>query len=136
MKGLFVAFAAVILASSCSKEKLQEIQQDLAISIMTSGDWVITKFTEGETNTTASFAGWQCHFNENKTCEATKGTNKVQGTWDASTSSKTITGMFPAGAEPLTKINGTWNIVRTTPAFGEFTQAKNGIIYTMELTKK
>lgn len=132
---LFVTVVAFSL-QSCSKEQIQQKEQDIAVSIMTSGSWIITKFSEGPNDITASFSAWECRFYTDKTCEAINGSTKVAGTWNASTSSKTITGQFPAGSDPLPKINGTWSIVRTTAAFGEFTQTKNGIDYSMELTKK
>lgn len=133
---LAIVALVVIANSSCSKEELQEVREDLAVSIMTNGDWIITKFSERDYDITSLFTGWQCHFNTDKTCKATKGSEEVLGTWNASASSKTITGLFPANSEPLSKINGTWRIVRTTASYGEFTQVKNGITYKMELTKK
>ena len=130
-----VAALVVTFFSACSKEQVQQKVEDMALSIMTEGDWIITQFSEGPTGITSSFKGWQCHFNRDKTCVAVNGTNRVAGTWDVSTPNQTITGLFPAGSNPLDKINGTWKIVRTNSSFGEFIQIKNGIEYKMELTK-
>lgn len=139
MKNQFIlifAFCSSLILSGCSKEQIQEKTEDLAITIMTNGSWLVTKFTENNSDITNAFVGWECKFNKDKTCIASKGSESIGGTWDASVASKTISGNFPEGAEPLSKVNGTWTIVRTISTFGEFSQIKNGVTYKMELTKK
>lgn len=141
MKKLFVAIgmAALTLTTivSCSKAKIEEKVEDLAIKIMTDGTWIVTKFTEGQSDITSDFAGWECQYFSNLTSEARKSTQKVAGTWNASTATQTITGQFPAGSPvPLEKTNGTWKIVKANYTFAEFSQTKSGIDYKMELTKK
>lgn len=141
MKKNFYIIAAIALltvgtVTSCSKEQVQQKVEDLATKIMTDGTWIVTKFVQGGTDITTDFSGWECQFYSNSTCEGRKGTTKIAGTWSASTSSQTITGMFPVGSTPIDKVNGTWKIVRSNYTFGEFSQTKNGMAYTMELTKK
>jgi hypothetical protein len=134
-----IAIAALTITTvvSCSKEKTQQKIEDLAIQIMTSGTWIVTKFMEGPVETTSQFAGWECQFYSNLSCEAIKAGNRVAGTWNASTAAQTITGQFPAGSPaPLEKINGTWKVVKSNFTYGEFTQTKAGVDYRMELTKK
>lgn len=141
MKKLFVAIVVAALTvttiASCSKAKVEQKVEDLAIKLMTDGTWIVTKFMEGQNDITTDFAGWECQFYSNLTAEARKGTQKVAGTWNASTSAQTITGQFPAGSPaPLEKINGTWKIIKTNYTFAKFLQTKAGVDYRMELTKK
>ncbi len=141
MKKLCVAIVVSVLTVttivSCSKAKVEQKVEDLAIKLMTDGTWIVTKFLEGPNDITTDFAGWECQFYSNLKAEARKGTQKVAGTWNSSTSAQTITGQFPAGSPvPLEKINGTWKIIKANYTVGEFSQTKSGMDYRMELTKK
>lgn len=138
-KGITIIAMALCLITantSCSKEKIQEKALDLAMQIMTTGVWIVTNYEEGSVTATSQFSGWECQFYSDGKCEARNGTTKVAGTWSASTSSQTITGQFPAGSNPLNKINGTWKIVKSNTTVGEFTQDKSGTTLKMTLTKK
>lgn len=141
MKKLFalIGLAALTITTnvSCSKAKIEQKVEDMAIKLMTDGTWIVTKFIEAQNDITSDFAGWECQFNSNLTSEARKGTQKVAGTWNASTVTQTITSQFPAGSPvPLEKINGTWKIVKANYTSAEFSQTRSGIEYRMELTKK
>jgi hypothetical protein len=141
MKKLLFAITLTVLSIttivSCTKAKLEQKAEDFVIKIMTDGTWIVTNFAEGQNNITADFAGWEYQYYSNLTCEARKGTQKVAGTWNASTADQTITGQFPAGSPaPLEKLNGTWKIVKVDYTFAQFTQTKSGVDYKMELTKK
>ncbi len=141
MKKLFalIGLAALTITTnvSCSKAKIEQKVEDMAIKLMTDGTWIVTKFIEAQNDITSDFAGWECQFYSNLTSEARKGTQKVAGTWNATTVTQTITSQFPAGSPvPLEKINGTWKIVKANYTFAEFSQTRSGIEYRMELTKK
>ncbi len=111
MKKICVAIVVLVLTVttivSCSKAKVEQKVGDLAINLVTDGTWIVTKFQGGSNDITTDFAGWKCQFYSNFTAEARKGTQKVAGTWNASTSAQTITGQVHAGSPvPLEKING------------------------------
>jgi hypothetical protein len=91
----------------CSKAKVEQKVEDLAIKLMTDGTWIVTNFREAQTISQQILPGWECQFYSNFTAEARKGTQKVAGTWNASTSAQTITGQVHAGSPvPLEEING------------------------------
>lgn len=141
MKKLLLAITLTVLTIttivSCSKAKIEQKVEDLAIKIMTDGTWIVTNFTEGQNDITGDFAGWECQYYSNLTCEARKGTQKVAGTWNANTAAQTIMGQFPANSPaPLEKLNGTWKIVKANYTLAQFTQTRSGVDYKMELTKK
>lgn len=131
----------VFLLSSLSCKKAVEKQyDDILKKLMADGSWIITKFTENSNDITPSFNGWVCKFNDNNTMTATQGAGATatvhSGTWQSNITAQTITAQFTSSVgEPLSKINGTWNITNTTATVGSFSQTKGGVAYTMELTK-
>ena len=95
LKLFIIAIIAATSLTACSKEKLEQLVVESGLAIMTEGSWLITKYTEASNNTTASFAGWECHFNADKTAVATKGTTSITGSWKASMTHETIISKFP-----------------------------------------
>lgn len=134
---LSVCMISLVLIGSLScKKAVEEQYNDIIKKLMTDGSWVITKFTENGTYITSSFNGWVYKFNDNNTITATQGATIQSGTWQSDVSTQTITAQFAnAVGDPLVKLNGTWKIANSTPTVGNFTQTKNSIPYTMELTK-
>jgi hypothetical protein len=136
-RALLITIASFFLLSSMScKKAIEEQYDDVLAKLMADGSWVITKFTEGGTDITASFGGWVCKFYDNKTMTATQGAYVQNGVWQSDITAYTISAQFNSSvAAPLDKINGTWNITSTTATVGKFSQTKAGVAYTMELTK-
>ena len=131
-----VAFLATIFPS-CSKEKIEQKVEDIVVQVMTNGVWLVTHYQEGNDTLTAQFANWESQFFENKTCTAKNtATNAViNGTWDGSYSSQTMTGNFGNSA-PVNKMNGIWKIIRSTYTVGQFTKFENGKEYKLNIMKK
>lgn len=122
-------------APSC-KKAVEQQYEDIVKKLMTDGSWTITKFTENGNDITSSFNAWICKFYDNNTLTATQGSTIQGGVWQSNVSSQSFSAQFSANVgDPLQKINGTWSIVSTSATKGGFAQTKNGVAYTMELTK-
>ncbi len=136
---LFLLAFAFATSLSCKKD-VEEQYDDILKKLMVDGSWVITKFTEDGNNITASFNGYICKFHDNNTLTATYGTGTsstvLSGTWQSNITAQTISAQFAGTVgDPFAKINGTWNITSSSATVGKFAQTKNGMAYTMELTK-
>jgi hypothetical protein len=131
-----MAVLAVITMGSCVKKQVEQKAEDLVVQVIVDGSWILTKYVEGTTDMTSTFSGWECKFYEDRTCDATNGTTKYRGTWDGNAATQSFTVSFKPGTEPLTKLNGTWKITKTSFTFGQFKQTVNGVDYLLEITKK
>src|SRR5215207_2539973 len=110
MKRLIALFSLIIFLASC-KKTTEKIGEDLVIKAMTDGQWKITKFTQNGTDITASFSGYKFQYYSNKTVDAIlNGTTERTGTWDGNASAMTTYASFPGAPNPVSLINGTWNI--------------------------
>ncbi len=125
----------VTTAPSC-KKAVEEQYEDIVKKLMTDGSWIVTKFTENGIDITSSFNAWVCKFYDNNTMTATQSTTIHSGVWQSNINSQSFTAQFSASVgDPLQKINGTWSVKTTSATKGGFEQTKNGVPYTMELTK-
>lgn len=131
-----IAVLTVVTISSCIKKQVEQKVEDLVVQVIVDGTWLLTKYVEGTNDMTSTFARWECKFYADRTCDATNGTTKYKGHWDGSAATQSFTVSFDPGTEPLTKLNGTWKIVKSNFTFGQFKQTKNGLDYQLEITKK
>ena len=122
--------------ASCTKEQIQQKVEDMVVQVMVDGVWVVSKYEEGGQDLTASLQGWECQLYENRTCTAKKDGVTINGTWDGSYANQPMTGNFGV-APPLNKMNGTWQIKRSTYTTGQFERTDgNGVLYKLEIMKK
>lgn len=118
-------------------KKKSEIQEDLVILAMTTGQWKMTLFTEGGTDRTAEFSTYRFKYNTNNTVDAIRnGTIEKSGTWNGSASTMSISAEFPNANQPLVSINGTWNITRNSWTYVEAGHIQNGQQKTLRLDKE
>lgn len=118
-------------------KKASDIQEDLVILAMTTGQWKMTSFTEGGVDRTVDFANYRFKYNTNNTVDAIRnGTIEKSGTWIGSASTMSISADFTNANQPLVSINGTWNITRNGWTFVEAGQLQNGIQKTLRLDKE
>lgn len=134
---LVLAFFSFSQLLSC-KAKLTEYYDSAALDIMTTGYWVVTFFSEGGTNITPDFAGWEARFNRDYTLQLSKsGASAVLGTWSSNNLQVDITANLSSTATaPLPKFSGTWLVTGNTGAGTTFSQTKIGVVYTMTLAKR
>lgn len=136
MRKVFALISILFILFSCKKVK-ENIAQDAIISAMTSGQWVITQFTNNGSNITSSFSGYKFQYYSNKTVDAIKNGNvEKTGNWDGNASTMTTWASFPGAGAPLDLINGTWHIDNNSWTFVVASQANGSDTKTMRLDKQ
>lgn len=137
MKKLITAAGILYLLLACScKKTTEEVVQDLVIQAMTNGQWVITRFTQNNSDITSSFSGYRFQYYSNKTVDAFKnGLKERTGNWDGNATTMTTWADFPGAPLPISLINGTWNITRNSWTFVEATQLNGAETKTLRLEK-
>jgi hypothetical protein len=136
MKKLYTLFILVIIISSCEKTA-EKIGEDLVIKAMTDGQWKITKFTQNGTDITSSFSGYKFQYYSNKTVDAIlNGVTERTGVWDGNAAAMTTYASFPGASNPLSLIDGTWNITRNSWTYVEATQTNGAETKTLRLDKQ
>lgn len=106
--------AAVISFGSCRKV-VEDLQTKALIDIITSGRWVIDRFTEASTEFAQEYAGYEFKFNENGTVDAYMGGSVTSGTFVVDAINARITSRFPVGSAPvLMRLNETWTVTKAS----------------------
>ena len=140
-KSFLCLFLALILLTfgSCEKVKQQvqeTVAEDLIVTIMTSGRWVVEVFTVAAVDVKQEFNGYEFQFLKDGSVEAIKSTTTVKGTWKSDKTALTIQANFPTGNSSLQRLNYTWFITKTGATLVEARSEQNGAISTMRLMKK
>lgn len=135
MKKYFVFFGFVICLLSC-KKAIESAQEDLVIKAMTDGQWRVTKFTNGNSDVTASFSPYKFQFQKNNTVQAiNNGSIENTGSWNADALARTIFSAFNGASSTVSLLNGTWKITNNSWTFVEANQTVNGEVLTLRLDK-
>lgn len=135
---LFLLFVMLTFAS-CEKVKQQvqeTVAEDLIVTIMTTGRWVVDVFTVAGVDVKQEFSGYEFQFLKDGSVEAIKSTTTVKGTWKSDKTAMTILASFPPGNASLLRLNYTWFITKTGTTFVEARSEQNGAVSTMRLIKK
>lgn len=136
MKKLYTLFFLLIVFGSC-KKTAEKIGEDLVIKAMTDGQWKITKFTQDGTDITSSFSGYKFQYYSNKTVDAIlNGTKERTGNWDGNAAAQTTWADFPGATNPISLINGTWNIKKSGWTYVEAEQTNGAETKTLRLDKQ
>lgn len=136
MKKLYTLFLLLIVLGSC-KKAVEKIGEDLVIKAMTDGQWAITKFTHNGTDITSSFSGYKFQYYSNRTVDAIlNGTKERTGNWDGNATAMTTWADFPGAPNPISLINGTWNITKSSWTYVEATQTNGVETKTLRLDKQ
>jgi len=111
-----------ITTLSC-KKSVDDKKKDLLVEAMTNGVWLVDLYTDGATDITGDFQGYEFQFLENGTVMGTKNSIMTHGTWMGDINTQTITSDFPGASYPLTKLNGTWKI---TDSYLDYVKSETG----------
>jgi hypothetical protein len=135
-----LALAGLLLLASCKKKALEDLpiqqQEDLVILAMTSGQWRMSWFKENDVPVTA-FDGYEFQYYRDYTVDAMKSGIITKGTWGGNSANMTTSAQFAnTAADPLPRLNGTWNITRNSWTYVEAKQVSGGVTKTMRLDKK
>ena len=134
MKKLYV-FILITIFTGCIKTA-QQVQENIVIQAVTTGQWKVTTFINDGTDVTSSFAPYTFQFKTNFTVDAyNNGSVENTGTWNADAGSKTITSNFSNPSTTLLLLNGTWSITNSTMTSVDATLTLNGKTKTMRLDK-
>lgn len=107
----WVLWAVFAITFSSCKKTVAAKEEDLLISIITSGIWVVESFVENGNTITSDFAGYEFKFDKSGTVTGSLNGVNNSGTWSGSTASRSISANFPSSGAPLNKLNGTWLIL-------------------------
>lgn len=133
---LILTLATFALFPAC-KKAIQKAQEDFVVNLIVNNTWVVTNFSEGTNNITASFAPYEFKFNKDETVFGKKtGEPDAVGTWRGNATSMTITAGFPNGPAPLNKLTGVWLITKTTLTTVTATRTDGSTTYNLSLASK
>ncbi|HTN07488.1 hypothetical protein [Agriterribacter sp.] len=121
----------------CKKVK-EDLGKKFIISAMTNGLWIVQAFTDGNTDITADFSGYEFQFKEDGKVFAIKAATAelVVGAWEGNVNDLTIFSNFPAAGEPLSKLNDTWKITNNTTKLVEAKPFTSSRTAYLKLIKK
>lgn len=139
VKFLSIYLLFFLLANTGCKKAIEAIKEQAVVDAITDGIWTVTKYTEGGTNKTADYTGWEFQYYNNGTSVARKtGFTDVPGTWSGNATDWTFTANFTVTPPvPLDKLAGVWTVTRAVAANkGSYARTVGGVVYELELTKK
>lgn len=135
MRYIVLILAVLLLAGGCKKQ-VEQVQMDALMNLITNGQWKVTYFKRASEDVTGQFAPYSFQFKKNETVDAIKnGVVEKTGTWQGSALEKTIKSSFGNVTEPLSLLNGTWLVSKTSTTHVEATQEVNGQILSLRLDK-
>jgi hypothetical protein len=141
MKKLFSPLFALILLiisisiAHCAK-KVEEIQRNMVIDVMTSGRWVVESFSENGTDLSTDFDPYEFQFYENGTVQGIKGSTVTSGNWVGDANALTIFSNFPTANDTIIRLNDTWKITNNTLTMVEARPVNTGRTAYLKLVKK
>jgi hypothetical protein len=140
MKYIQVLLLMIYLTGSVSCEKAKEIAnqqaEDIVITLMTSGRWLVDQFSVSGTDVKPEFDGYEFQFLKDGTVDAIKGTTTTKGTWKANQTLMTIESNFVSGNDTLKRLNYTWYITKSGLTYVEAKVIQAGYTANMKLIKK
>jgi hypothetical protein len=127
----------IALSTTGCKKFVDNKKEDIIVSAMTSGQWIVTSFSQNSTDMTSSFSGYKFQYYSNRTVDAIKN-NVVEktGTWNGDASTLTITANFSNVTEPLSLLNGSWHIDNNSWTFVVASQNSTGDSRALRLDKQ
>lgn len=136
MKTLLLA-AAVMLALTGCKKIIDQQKENFVLSVMTEGQWQITRFVEANDTITDHFTPYTFQFNRDYTVEAIRnGATENRGSWQGDPETMNITAQFNNAGEVLARINGVWHIYQNSLSYVMASQTNSGIEKFLRLDKK
>ena len=104
---------------------------------MVDGQWIITQFAEDGLSRQPEFAPYRFQYHRDMTVDAIQnGMVEFTGDWNGDVGSKTTWADFGAVAEPISLLNGTWQITNNTLTYVLLTQKDGASQKSMRLEKQ
>ncbi|MCG2614370.1 hypothetical protein LZZ85_08760 [Terrimonas sp. NA20] len=139
MKNLLTltVMAFLLLASTGCKKIIDKQKENFVLSVMSDGQWKVTRFIEAKDTITSQFSDYSFQFNRDYTVDAIiNGAIENKGTWEGNPETMDITADFSNPAEAIGKINGTWRIYQHSLSYVMASQTESGIEKYLRLDKK
>jgi hypothetical protein len=106
---ILTGFLALILSTSCKKAIEKKVEEKI-MNAITSGEWIVEQYKEGDSNLSNLFLNYYFKFDSNRTLTGTVNGVATDGSWEPNTNDFTIFTDFPTATDPLKKLNGLWKI--------------------------
>lgn len=106
---IMTGFFALVLSTSCKKAIEKKVEEKI-MGAITTGEWIVEQYKEGENNLSNLFLNYYFKFNSNGTLTGTIKSTATDGTWEPNKTDFTIFTDFPTAVDPLKKLNGLWKI--------------------------
>ena len=136
MRNLFIALALILSLSGC-KKIIDQQKENFVLSVMTEGQWVITKFVQAGDTITSDFAAYTFQFNRDYSVDAIKeSTVESTGIWAGDPDAMNITASFSNASSPVSLINGVWHIDQNSLSYVIASQNNGGEEKSLRLDKK
>lgn len=136
MKQLLYIFLLASTLGSC-KKIIDKQKENFVLSVMTEGQWIISRFVDGNDTITHQFSPYTFQFNRDYTVDAINGgTIENKGNWQGDPETMNISANFPDGHQTLTQLNGTWHIDKNTLSSVIASQSGQGVEKSLRLDKK
>lgn len=119
MKSIQITFQTLVLTAatlftvSCSHTNIgPDDNSSNTATIITSGAWVITNFTDDGNNETAHFSGYTFTFSGNGQASASNGSNTVSGSWSTGNDdSKSKLNLDFGSNDPWEELTEDWEVI-------------------------
>lgn len=138
MKKLFIVVITFCgLTTLSCKKTIQDAIDQAGGNILTDNAWVVTNYTEGNLEITSEFSGWEHFFLNTGVFESKRGTTVVQGNWSSASFVSDFIVSHPSSVgPPISKLNGTWQVVNRTATSATFRRTASGVTLQYTLAVK
>jgi len=131
-------FSCVVITNwSCSSKAIEQKKEDLLVTLITANIWIMESFSEGSTNLTADFSGYEFKFYTDLTVQGIRtGFPTATGTWAGNASDMTVQANFPTETGVLKKLNGTFTVTSSTLSDVNAHRFEGAVELKLHLVKK
>ncbi|WP_276485192.1 hypothetical protein [Paraflavitalea pollutisoli] len=109
---VMLAFAA----SSCQK-LIDKKKEQIAMEFITTHDWYVEQYLDGEVDVTSEFTNYVFHFNTDYSVTGVRANEVHTGTWQPEITTISIISQFATAPAPISKLNGTWKLKDSSTEF-------------------
>lgn len=105
-----------LLATSCQK-LIDKKKEQIAMEFITTNDWYVEQYLEGEKDMTSEFTNYIFRFNTDYTVVGVRNAEVYTGTWQPEITTISIISQFAVAPAPLIRLNGTWKLKDSSTEF-------------------
>ena len=124
-----------ISIAHCAKKK-EEVKTNIVMEAMTSGRWIVEKFSENNVDVSGEFSSYEFQFYKDGSVKGFNASEEAVGTWVGDVVSETISSNFPNSNDTLKRMNDTWKIVKNSFTYVEARPTNTNRTAFLRLVKK